>query len=581
MQNSVNNGQKYFNKHKYEISVLCINENKNLIATGEEQKENEEDNYAIRIWDANTSEEEKVIYIKYPIKTLGFSPDDKYLVCCCSDEEHKVILIDLEKKDILSEVPGSKKKIIGLAFKNKHEFATVGINHFKFWIINEDKLIFKEYVNSLDNFDDKLGVISISNENFVTGSFLGYITLWSEYVNTKMKKCHNSQIDSLYSDNKLIISGARDKTISILDNDLTVLNKIDMNKIIDPKSCINCSPKSLDVIKHSEPKEINKILIGTYSGDILELIFKNNIFDDSDITYEIHNSSHFCENSSESVEITSINYSRKSNLFVTTGKDRTIRFWDPKAKRQKKLIYLENDSYPTSSDFSSDENLFIIGYDSGNIEVYSGNDISLIKSFKERNKRINVIKCSNKDLIACATRDEKGNNIIDVYFTSMNKFCTLTGAQNQIDGLDWSEDSKYIVTFSHEKECRVFSVLNDKFMISDYSCIDNYKWDSWTLGYGWFLKGYYDGKYGDVPIYVSDRFKLDKDEIYNIAIGDINGSIKLFKFPIINKEQKAVTNFNYHAKKVKNIKFGNVNNKYILLTSSSDGCLIAWEIWKI
>ena len=211
----------------------------------------------------------------------------------------------------------------------------------------------------------------------------------------------------------------------------------------------------------------------------------------------------------------------------------------------------------------------------------TGNDISLTKSKKERNKKINVLKCSKNDLIACATQDEKGNNIIDVYFTSLNKFYTLTGAQNQIDGLDWSEDSKYLVTFSHQKECRVFSVLDNKYMISDYSLIDNYKWNSWTLGYGWMLKGYYDGKYGNVPIYVSERFKLDKDEIYNIAIGDINGGIKLFKFPIINKEQKAVTNFNYHAQKVINMKFGNVNNKYILLTSSSDGCLIAWEIWKI
>ena len=581
VQNLVSNGQKYFNKHKYEINALCINQNKNLIATGENQKENEEDNYAIRIWDSNTLEENKVIYINYPIKTLSFNPNDKYLVVCCLDEEHKVILIDMENKDILDEVSGSEKKIIGLAFKNEKEFATVGISHFKYWIINDNKLISKEYVNSLDNFDDKLGVISTSNENFVTGSFLGYITLWSEYVNTKMKKCHNSQIDSLYSDNKLIISGARDKTISILDNDLTLLNKIDMNKVIDPKLCLNCSPKSLDIIAHSEPKEINKILIGTYSGDILELIFKNNLFDDSDISYEIYNSSHFCENSSENVEITSINYLTRANLFVTTGKDKTIRFWDPKAKKQKKLIYLENDSYPTCSDFSSDEKLFIVGYDSGNVEVYSGNDISLITSKKERNKKINVLKCAKNDLIACATTDEKGNNIIDVYFTSLNKFCTLTGAQNQIDGLDWSEDSKYLVTFSHEKECRVFSVLDDKYMISDYACIDNYKWNSWTLGYGWMLKGYYDGKYGNVPIYVSDRFKLDKDEIYNIAIGDINGGIKLFKFPIINKEQKAVTNFNYHAKTVINMKFGNVNNKYILLTSSSDGCLIAWEIWKI
>ena len=162
----------------------------------------------------------------------------------------------------------------------------------------------------------------------------------------------------------------------------------------------------------------------------------------------------------------------------------------------------------------------------------------------------------------------------------MKKYCTLVGAQNNIDGIDWSEDSKYIVTFSHDKECRIFSLI-DKFMISRYSDVDNYEWNSWTLGYGWALKGYYDGIYGNIPIYSSERFKLDNEEIYNIAIGDMNGSVKLFKFPIANKDQKDVSNFNYHVKKITHMKFGNINNNYILFTSSSDGCLIAWEIRKI
>ena len=109
---------------------------------------------------------------------------------------------------------------------------------------------------------------------------------------------------------------------------------------------------------------------------------------------------------------------------------------------------------------SFDENLFVVGYDSGNIEIYSGKDISLIKSINERKSRINVIKCSKNNLIACATQDEKANNIIDVYFTSLNKFCTLLGAQNKIDGLDWSEDSKYLVTFKTNGSSSVGGVTN-------------------------------------------------------------------------------------------------------------------------
>ena len=380
-----------------------------------------------------------------------------------------------------------------------------------------------------------------------------------------MKKCHNSQIDSLYCDNKLIISGARDKTIKILDNELTELNKLDLNKIINSEIILNSSPKSIDIMKYREIKNIDRILIGTFSGDILELIFKNNILNDTDASFTLYNSSHFCENSSESVEITSINYSKKANIFITTGKDRTIRFWDPKSKEQIKIISLDSkndrindDSKPTSSAFFYREDIFVVGFDSGKIIFYSGNDFSLVNEIKERNSQINVIKCSRDGLIACGTKDEKGNNVIDIYLNSMKKY----------------EDSKYLVSFSHDKECRIFSVF-DKFMISEYDKLNNYEWNTWTLAYGWALKGYYDGIYGKIPIYSSERFKLDNEEIYNIAIGDTSGSIKLFKFPIVSKDQKSVSNFNYHGKKITHLKFGNVENKYILFSSSSDGCLIA------
>ena len=71
------------------------------------------------------------------------------------------------------------------------------------------------------------------------------------------------------------------------------------------------------------------------------------------------------------------------------------------------------------------------------------------------------------------------------------------------------------------------------------------------------------------------------EEIFNIAIGDVTGSIKLFKFPIFSKDQKAVTIFNYHTKEITHMNFGIIDGKYILISSSSDGVLIVWEIKKI
>ena len=100
---------------------------------------------------------------------------------------------------------------------------------------------------------------------------------------------------------------------------------------------------------------------------------------------------------------------------------------------------------PTASNFSNKGNLFVVGFDNGIMKFYTTEKTCImIKELKKENRKypITVIKYNEQDtLLACATKDEKGNNIIDVYFwDSLNIFATLRGAQNQINGLDWSKD---------------------------------------------------------------------------------------------------------------------------------------------
>ena len=585
IQNLVTNEQKYFVRHKNEIRYLCLNYNKTIIASGEVFFEMENSNTTyIKLWSSKTLEDLGEISLPYNgISALSFSLDDKYLVCSCLDDKHKIALIDLSEKSCIYQEDGNDKIILNIAFKNNNEFATVGIFHYKFWIINNGKLLCKEYTDTLKDFLCKLLVVTVMGDNFVTGNIEGYITLWKDQVNLKNKKCHNAPIDSLYSENKIIISGGRDKTLAILDPDLTVIKKIDL----DFRQIIDCSPKSIDILT-DEPgiKGIQKVLLGTLSGEILELIFDTNILDDNKPEIKIYNYSHFTpiyRENNESNEITSISYWKQLNMFVTTCEDKTIRFWDLEKKKQNNFILIdEEDLIPTSSTFSNKEDYLVVGFNTGAIRFYSTPNNILKKEIKERTSPITAIKFYKDDnKLACATKDERGNPIIDLYINdTFYKYCTLTGAQNQIDGLDWSDDGEYIVTFSHKRECRIFSFI-DKFMISNYSDVDYKEWCTWTIGYGWPLKGYYNSNEDNAPIIACERFKLHNESNYVIAIGDHNGCVKLYKYPIASKSQKCITNIIEHGKKVTNVRFGKVETKNILFTSGSDECLIAWEIEEI
>ena len=585
IQNISDKAQQYFIKHKREICSLCVNYDRTIIATGEENIESQlssNNNSVVRIWESKTLKEIAEMKIPYNgVSAMSFNLDGKYLVCCCLDKNHKVVVINVKEKKRICEEDGNRENIFSLAFKNENEFATVGLNHYKFWNISENnkgfKLISKENKNTKN--DDKLITISVMNDFFVTGSSLGYITLWKNEANKKSKKCHDSQINCLYSDNKIIISGGNDKVLKVLDKNLSILNTISL----ESESIINFSPRSIDILP-GEPveKDIKNILIGTSSGDILELIFNKSILKKEKPEIKIYNSSHFSSNAKEINEITSISFSKKLNLFVTTSEDKTIRFWNTFIKIQDKFIYINEEMKPTASNFSNKGSILVIGFDTGKLRFYSTDNIkTMIKEFQMDNRKspITVIKYNEQDtLLACATTDEKGNNVIDIYFwDSLNLYASIIGAKNQINGLDWSKDGHFLVAYSHQKECNVFNIL-DKSMITEYEEVDYKEWYSWTLGYGWPLKGYYEAI--DIPIYSCERFYV----IYGkniIVIGDINGAVKLFKYPIIDKEQQCIKPDLEHGKKITNVKYGKVGVKHIILTSSSDGCLIAWKIESI
>jgi len=587
IQNISDKAQQYFIKHKRKICSLCVNNNRTIIATGEKNKKSKsqiKSRSFVKIWKIKALEEIAEFEIpSHGVSSMSFNLDGNFLAYCCLDEEH-VVVINVEKNEKICEKQGGKRKIFSLAFKNNNEFATVGLNHYKFWIISENdrggyNLIGREYENKVKNFDDKLNIISVMNDNFVTGSSLGYITLWKDHVNIKTAKCHDSEINCLYSDNNIIISGGNDKFLKVINKNLSILKKIPL----ESKSIINFSPRSIDILPgETGEKDIKNILLGTSSGDILELIFKKSIMDKESPEIKIYNSSCFSDDKKIN-EITSISFSKKLSLFVTTCEDKTIRFWNIFTKSQNNIININEEMTPTASNFSNEGNIFVVGFDNGIMRFYSTENIcTMKKEFKMDNRKnpITVIKYNEQDnLLACATKDEKGNNVIDVYFwDSLNLFSSITGAENQINGLDWSKDGHFLAAYSHKKECRVFSIL-EKCMISEYEKVDYIEWNSWTLGYGWPLKGYYDDS-ANVPIYSCERFYV----VYGnntIVIGDINGAVKLYKYPIIDKEQKSVKHEMEHRKKITNVKYGKVGYKHIILTSSSDGYLIAWQIESI
>jgi microtubule-associated protein-like 1/2 len=201
------NTQKIFSEHTDDISCLVVNPQKTLIATGQinyksniniNNNNNNNEKSFICIWDtdANLITKFEGNFFK-GIISLDFSPDSNLILAVSASEEHDIFLFDIKENRMVGSAKGGSFKVLDCCFKTNKEFATVGIKHFKYWMIKNGNLYPKE--GFFGQCDNKLGLVVCNNGNFITGSAFGELTIWREEVILTNKKPHLKNVDSLYS----------------------------------------------------------------------------------------------------------------------------------------------------------------------------------------------------------------------------------------------------------------------------------------------------------------------------------------------------------------------------------------------
>jgi len=512
---------------------------------------------------------------------MEFNPNSSLIALIgVTNDQYGIYIIDTKFNVILCSETGDKHKLLDLIFKNNDSFISVGIKHCVFWTIKDNKLYGKEGVFPKDA-DTKLGVVVLfNNESYISGSATGQIIKWEEEKFKIGKKIHSRTVDTLYANNKVIISGARDMSFVILDKDLSELRRIQLD--INSLNSVSPNPRSIDMLPNSE----NKILLGTIAGEIFELTFENDILD-SDYNSVNYMSSHYSTFSKEKNQITDIIYWKSKDLFITSCEDGTVRFWNCNENKLENYLKLDKNEKtneemkPTSIALSNNENILVVGFNIGNINLYNTNNFELRKEIKDNKKPITSIKYSpNSSYLAVGTSDNNDISMVKIYNSNTYELITrLIGQNGPIINIDFSMDSQYISTSSEFGELRIFSITK-AVEITKYDKFKEEEWDSWTRIFGWPLLGYYDSKVGKITSCERYEKKVGNERI--IAIGEEGGSIKIYKYPVIAPNQTPVIGEITHGENVNHLKFAikNKNEDIVLMSSSSDGVLYKWIIVK-
>lgn len=185
--------------HNDDITAISVHPDRVTIATGQVGK-----NPLICLWNSETMKLIRSFKLgrdKRAVRTLAFSPSGKYLAASGDDNEHVVVVFDVESGEKICEENGGPDPIIDIDFntKNEHVFATAGKNGVKYYDFeNPKQLDSKKGIFGKHKMTDMTGLQFLSNGNLASGSLKGDIYIWNnERQCVKQIEGHKGYISAL------------------------------------------------------------------------------------------------------------------------------------------------------------------------------------------------------------------------------------------------------------------------------------------------------------------------------------------------------------------------------------------------
>ena len=428
------------------------------------------------------------------------------------------------------------------------------------------KVIYKENPDSYIKCSF-LNIATFKSFSILSGDDGNLYTLEKVDLTTK-NKYHNSPIIALEKNEEMnfLVSGSMDGRVILFKVDdktqklklFKIFRTIDENIDIPLKEILASPENNVQSIALG----MNKIAVGTKSGDILEFQITDDmqIINPNTLNTPIGN-----VNFQDHDPPISISLDNNSNFFFSITSKGLLSVWNIKTftsihtydfKVNAKYIY----------HFKYQKKLLIVFENF--ISVLDTSEEGKFKKlpiFDLQTGEINDVKISpNEKLIAVASLIENTNPVLDVY-DIVNGFIHKNQVQNlntRIKFIDFSKESSFILLEDYLEEVLVIDIQQKK-VINNKGFFDM-EWMGNGLKYSSNLKNIHH-IYEDT---IKECIIVRHPEKDIVAVGDTLGCIRLFKYPA-NEDDKYFLCRTDHIGKISNI-FFSFDNQYLITSSELD-----------
>jgi len=358
--------QRHFTQHTDLVHCMACHPAGLVIASCDGQADS-----SILVWSVDSCQ----VIARLPtganaIALLRFS-DDKLLIGVSNDPRHPVLVWDWHEQTLVAEEDGDYEagnRILALAVDpfptaaRPASFMTCGLSPVKFWTFarrEEGSRSGFRLTSCRGQVDDEdarhvmLCACAFLEEQFVSGSDKGQLFLWKSLKVHHRVSAHDGRPVFALSSNRRhqLCSGSDDACIKIWSVSLQLLHTVHLDEQFDNtfldltvRRQLRLSNPGIRTIDWNDARD--KILIGTASGEVLDLCWRHDTVE----AVEFHTHSH----SSGKIRALCSHPAQEGPLLVASGgEDRSIRLWEV-GRVHSLFCMIISSSVVTALEFSPD-----------------------------------------------------------------------------------------------------------------------------------------------------------------------------------------------------------------------------------
>ncbi|MBN3292456.1 EMAL3 protein, partial [Polypterus senegalus] len=564
--------QRHYLKHTDCVRCLAVHPDKVRVATGQTagvDKDGKPLQPFVHIWSSSTLLTLQQIGLgcfERGVGSISFSYADFGSLLCVVDDsnEHMLSVWDWNKGIKLTEIKSTNEAVFAVEFNpaDSNNIISCGKSHVYFWTWNAGTLTKKQGIFGKYK-KPKFIQCFVFNENgdVLTGDSEGNILTWGKtaadtktlgkgaketYQIVRQTKAHEGSIFTLclLKSGALLSGGGKDRKIMWWSKDLTLDREDEI-------------PEQFGAVRTIAEVKEGELLIGTTKNAILRGKFSDGFTP----IVQGHTG-----------ELWGLATHPFKNMFLSCAHDKQVCLWNGVDHSLEWSSTLEETGL--CADFHPNGNVVAVGLNTGRWVVLDIETREVVSDFTNGNEQLSVVRYSPDGVyLAVGSHD----NFIYIYIVTeagrrYTRFGKCTGHSSFITHLDWSKDSKFIMSNSGDYEILYWDVAGGCKLIRNRFESKDREWASYTCVLGFHVIGVWlEGSDGTD---INALCRSHNERV--VAVADDFCKVHLFQYPC--PVPKAPSHrYDGHGSHVTNVRF-TYSDSHLISMGGKDMSILQWRL---